>query len=178
LYNIGLQGANDYQQKYAETLQQSQDAITELTQMWMSGEITDRDEFERRKNEITEYYGEKLEQYSKLHSVALSTDTRVVADAWSSDFTDMMATTEGWRSAVDGYFESAADSMNEWADVCAATLETSGLNDLDGALKGIDDKSKALITTLMGEDGKGGVVGAMLEQVAKAELVSQSQLDI
>jgi hypothetical protein len=31
LYNIGLEGANDYQQKYAETLQESQQAITELT---------------------------------------------------------------------------------------------------------------------------------------------------
>ena len=40
LYNIGLEGANDYNQKYAQTLQESQEAITELTQAWMNGEIT------------------------------------------------------------------------------------------------------------------------------------------
>jgi dTDP-4-amino-4,6-dideoxygalactose transaminase len=51
--------------------------------MWMNGEISSEEEFNRRKQEIVEYYGEKLEQYSDLHSIALTTDSRVVKDAWS-----------------------------------------------------------------------------------------------
>ena len=178
LYNIGLEGANDYQQKYAETLQESQEAITELTQMWMNGEITDKEEFERRKQEITEHYGAKLQQYSELHAVALSADSRVVADAWSSHFNSMMATTGEWESAVDGYFQSAAGSMETWAQVCATTLEKSKLNDVDTTLAGINEKSTALITTLVGKDGKGGLVDAMMDQVDAANLISESQITI
>ena len=175
LYNIGLEGANNYQQKYAETLQESQDAITELTQMWMNGEIESEEEFNRRKQEIVEYYGEKLKQYSELHSIALSADSRVVADAWSSDFTDMMATADEWQLAVDDYFKSAASSMETWASVCATALQDSKLNDVDSTLKNIDDKSKTLIITLLGEDGESGLVGAMMDQVDAAGKISESQ---
>ncbi len=178
LYNIGLEGANNYQQKYAETLQESQDAITELTQMWMNGEITSEEEFNRRKQEIVEYYGEKLKQYSELHAIALTTDTNVVSDAWSTEFLNMTASVGDWQTAVDGYFESAAGSMQTWAEVCATTLEDSKLKDVDSALKDIDDKSKALITTLLGEDGESGLVGALLEQVDAASKISESQIVI
>ena len=178
LYNIGLDGANDYQQKYIETLQESQEAITELTQMQMNGEISSEEEFNRRKQEIIEYYNEKLQQYSHLHSVALSADSRVVTDAWSSDFIGMIASTDKWQSAVDGYFTSAAGSMATWAEVCATTLENSKLNDLDKELEGIDIKSKALITTLLGEDGKSGLVGALMDQVEAAGTASESYIPL
>lgn len=178
LYNIGLEGANDYQQKYAETLQESQDAITELTTMWMSGEIASEEEFNRRKQEIVEYYGEKLKQYSYLHSVALSTDSRVVADAWSSDFTDMMVTTEQWKDQVNSYFKSAADSMETWAEVCATTVKESGLDDIEKSLESVSEKSKQWITTLIGEDGKSGIIGALMAQVDVASEVSKSSITI
>jgi hypothetical protein len=57
---------NEYTQKYYETLREGQDAITELTQMWLDGEIASEEEFNRRKLELVEFYGEKLLQYSEL----------------------------------------------------------------------------------------------------------------
>ena len=178
LYNIGLEGANDYQQKYAETLQESQDAITELTQMWMNGEIASEEEFNRRKQEITEYYGEKLKQYSELHTIALSADSRVLTDAWSSDFIERTASVEEWKNSVDGYFEGAAGSMATWAQVTKEVLADSGLNDMDKALGEVDTKSKALLTTLLGEDGESGVVGAMMSEVEAAGKVSEAHITI
>ena len=178
LYNIGLEGANDYQQKYAETLQESQDAITELTQMWINGEISDYDEYERRKLELTEYYGEKLKQYSELHTVALSTDSRVLTDAWSSDFIERTASVEEWKKGVDDYFEGAAGSMATWAEVTKTTLANSGLTDMDKALQEVDTKSNNLRKTLIGEDGKGGVVAAMMSEVETAGKVSDAHITI
>ena len=178
LYNIGLEGANEYQQKYAETLQESQDAITELTQMWMNGEISSEEEFNRRKQEITEYYGEKLQQYSELHTIALSADSRVLTEAWSSDFIERTVSVEMWRDKVDEYFESAADSMQTWAQVCSQTLKNSDLDKWDEAIKKVDDRSKALVKTLIGEDGKSGVVGAMLSEVNTAGQVSAAHITI
>lgn len=178
LYNIGLEGANNYQQKYAETLQESQEAITELTQMWMNGEISSEEEFNRRKQEIVEYYGEKLQQYSDLHSIALTTDSRVVKDAWSSDFTSMTASVDVWKQNVDTYFSQAGESMKDWADICAQTLEDSGLDDMDKTLGDIDQKSKDLKNTLIGEDGKSGVVAAMMAEVDAAGKLSEEYISI
>lgn len=178
LYNIGLEGANNYQQKYAETLQESQEAITELTQMWMNGEISSEEEFNRRKQEIVEYYGEKLQQYSDLHSIALTTDSRVVKDAWSSDFSSMTASVDVWKQNVDTYFSQAGESMKDWADVCGQVLENSGLDDMDKTLGDIDQKSKDLKNTLIGEDGKSGVVAAMLAEVDAAGQLSEEYIAI
>ena len=178
LYNIGLEGANNYQQKYAETLQESQEAITELTQMWMNGEISSEEEFNRRKQEIVEYYGEKLQQYSDLHSIALTTDSRVVKDAWSSDFSSMTASVDVWKQNVDTYFSQAGESMQDWADVCGQVLEDSGLDDMDKTLGDIDQKSKDLKNTLIGEDGKSGVVAAMMAEVDAAGQLSEEYIAI
>ena len=178
LYNLGLEGANDYSQKYAETMQEAQDAITELTEMWMNGEIESEEEFQRRKAEIQDYYYEKLKQYSNLYQVALTTDSNVIKDAWSSDFNDMIYKTEEWKGAVDEYFVGAAESMQTWAEVCATVLSESGLDDISAKVDEIDQRSQALETTLIGEDGESGVVGAMMSEVEAAGKLSEAYIGI
>jgi hypothetical protein len=37
--------------------------------------------------------------------VALTTDSRVVADAWSTDFADMVYSTKDWQMAVNDYVD-------------------------------------------------------------------------
>ena len=178
LYNLGLEGANDYSQKYAETMQEAQDAITELTEMWMNGEIESEEEFQRRKAEIQDYYYEKLKQYSNLYQVALTTDSNVIKDAWSSDFNDMIYKTDEWKGAVDEYFAGAAESMQVWAEVCATVLSESGLDDISTKVGEIDQKSQDLKTTLIGEDGESGVVGAMMSEVEAAGKLSEAYIGI
>jgi hypothetical protein len=74
----------------------------------------------------------------------------------------MMVTTDQWKNSVDSYFKSAADSMETWAEVCATTVKESGLDDIEKSLESVDEKSKQWITTLIGEDGESGVVGALM----------------
>lgn len=178
LYNIGLRGANEYSQKYAETMQEAQDAITELTQMWINNEIETEEEFNRRKAEIQEYYYGKLMQYSELYQIALTTDSNVIKDAWTTDFNDMMYKTEEWQVAVDDYFTQAAESMQTWSDVCATVLEESGLDDLSDKVEEISDKSQSLRDILIGEDGESGVVGAMMSEVEAAAQLSEAYVAI
>jgi hypothetical protein len=103
LYNIGLEGANKYAESYAQTIQEMNDAVTELTEKWQNGEITSKEEYQRQMLELEEYYGEKLMQYSELHSIALQTDSRVAADAWTKDFAHMTTQTQRWMQNVDVY---------------------------------------------------------------------------
>ena len=165
LYNLGLDGANEYNQKYAQTLQESQEAITELTAMWMNGEISSEEEFQRRRDELQRYYTQKLEGYSHQYQVSLTTDSRVIKDAWSSDFSDMMYQTEEWGNAVNSYFGDASGSLAKWTEAQATLLSETGLNNVDSAVAAINEESEKLATTLLGEDGNGGVVGAMKEEV-------------
>ena len=178
LYNIGLRGANEYSQKYAETMQEAQDAITELTQMWINNEIETEEEFNRRKAEIQEYYYGKLMQYSELYQIALTTDSNVIKDAWTTDFNDMMYKTEEWQVAVDDYFTQAAESMQTWSDVCATVLEESGLDNLSDKVEEISNKSQSLRDILIGEDGESGVVGAMMSEVEAAAQLSEAYVAI
>jgi hypothetical protein len=53
--------------------------------------------------EAKAYYYEKLEQYSSLHAIAISTDARVIEDAWSSEFSTMIYETESWKDSVETY---------------------------------------------------------------------------
>lgn len=178
LYNLGLEGANDYSQKYAETMQEAQDAITELTEMWMNGEIESEEEYQRRRAEIQDYYYEKLKQYSSLYQIALTTDSNVIKDAWSTDFSDMIYKTEDWKVATDDYFAGAAESMKIWAEVCGTVLKESGLDDVSKKIGEINTKSENLKKTLIGEDGESGVVGAMMSEVEAAGKLSEAYIGI
>ena len=178
LYNIGLDGANDYAQKYAETLQQSQDAITELTTMWMNGEIATEEEFNRRKTEIVEYYGEKLRQYSSLQTTALSVDSRIAEEAWSSEFMNIATSVEGWQSSVTSYFVNAKTQMVAWDNACKTVADQSGLANLGSTLEEVDNKSASLFEILMGKDGEPGVTDAMWEYVSAAKAQMDENIEL
>jgi hypothetical protein len=50
-----------------------------------------------------EYYYQKLQDYSSLYQIAVTTDSRIVKEAWSSDFGEMTYNTEQWKSDVSNY---------------------------------------------------------------------------
>jgi hypothetical protein len=47
LYNIALEGANNYTEKYAETLQEMYDTLTSIQEAWLNGEIATQEEYDR-----------------------------------------------------------------------------------------------------------------------------------
>ena len=153
LYNIGLEGANDYNQKYAETMQQMYDELTELQTQYLEGAFDSEEEYQTAVENTKQYFYEKLKQYSSLYQVALTTDSRVVADAWSSDFNDMIYKTKEWKTAVNTYSKEASESLREWGDVVSQVLNESGLNTLDQTIGNITEQSEILRDTLVGEDG-------------------------
>jgi methylphosphotriester-DNA--protein-cysteine methyltransferase len=46
LYNIGLEGANSYTEKYNQTMQEMYDTLTSITQAYYNGEIASHEEYE------------------------------------------------------------------------------------------------------------------------------------
>ena len=164
LYNIGLEGANRYTESYIQTMQEMNDKVTELTTMFQNGEIKSKEEFDARMLELQEYYGEKLAQYSNLQQIALTTDSRIIDDAWSKDFFHMTTQTEQWMSHVKTYVEGAGkafdlyqkgiDEIETYISEDLGTIEdnTSKITEANEALeKSITDPNNGLIKALGSE---------------------------
>jgi len=175
LYNIGLEGANDYTEKYAATIQEMNDEITALTQAWQEGEIASEKEYQDQMAALKKYYYEKLEGYSELYGIAITTDGQVVQDAWSTQFAGMTANTEEWMNCVDEYVTGVRTAFSDWAtemdEVTAYTIGEN-LTDLAGKTQEIKNKSDELVTTITNPTN--GVVKALEDELDAVDEVSQA----
>lgn len=147
LYNIGLEGANDYAQKYQETMQEMYDTITEIEQNHRDNAYESELEYQQALEEAKEYYYQKLTQYSNLYQVALTTDTRVAADAWTTEFASMTERTGDWMTAVDSYVDEVAKAFGEWKSGMDL-IHTDTLANIDQDLSNIESDSEELATTV------------------------------
>lgn len=165
LYNIGLEGANEYSEKYQQTMSEMYDTFTELQEQYLSGEFETEAEYQDAMLKAKEYYYEKLKNYSSLHQVALTTDARVVADAWSSEYSDMIFNTEDWMRHVTDYVHNVNDAFTEWNNnVDMITNETLGpdLDSLESNVKDITNANDELTKSITGD---GGVIDAIEEEL-------------
>ena len=171
LYNIGLEGANSYTEKYNQTMQEMYDTLTSITQAYYDGEIASQEEYEAQMLAAQEYYYEQLENFQDLYGVALQADTRVVQDAWSTGMGTMKIETRTWKDAVQKYSGEATATLGAWYNEVDKIAKKTGLDDIATKVKTVTDESDALKKAVIGEDGKSGVVGAL-----KSELDAVSNL--
>lgn len=175
LYNIGLEGANDYNQKYTETMSELYNDLAELQQQYLEGQFATEDEYQAAVEASKKYHYDKLKQYSSLYQVALTTDSRVVADAWSTDFNDMIYKTEEWTSAINDYTDKAASELAVWAETVNTVISGSGLDNIDSELEKMAEESEKLKNVLVGDDG---LIEAIKEQVKEVGKLSQKYLKV
>ena len=151
LYNIGLEGANNYTQRYIETMSEMYDTLTEIQQR---DDLTE-EERKQARLEATNYYYQKLKDYSYLHQVALTTDSRVAADAWSKDFAWMTESTETWMTNVNTYTTEVDKAITLYlGKINAENGVAKSLESLAENTDTITKKSKEL-KDMIGDDTKG-----------------------
>ena len=170
LYNIGLEGANEYSEKYQQTMSEMYDTFTELQEQYLSGELETEAEYQEAMLKAKEYYYEKLKNYSSLHQVALTTDSRVIADAWSSDYSEMIFNTEDWMRAVTEYVGNVNLAFDEWEEnVETITNQTLGpnLDALEDNVKDITDANDALTDSIIKDGGVIDAIESELDQVSE-----------
>ena len=73
LYNIGLDGAQDYQSKKAEILQEAIDTFASIEEQYQTGQIKTEEEFNQKMQEAKTYYYDMLKGYDELYYLALGT---------------------------------------------------------------------------------------------------------
>ena len=127
LYNIGLEGANDYGQKYQQTMNEMYDSLTELQNQYLFGAFESESAYNLAVEEAKRYYYAKLEQYSSLYATATTTDSRVVAEAWFNDFSEMMTTSETWKLAVEKHVANVSSAFGEWQTQVETIASDAGI---------------------------------------------------
>ena len=153
LYNLSLEGQQEYTEKYLQAQQDMYNELTELQQAWINGEIASEEEYQRRKDEILNHYlgeGGVLQTYSNLYRIACSADADAVADNWQKDYGAMTQDTEAWKAAVDKYLEDIKVQTDAWKDVSTqANEDVSGaLDDSETATKELKEESNRLAEAL------------------------------
>ena len=167
LYNIGLEGANKYAEQYAQTIQEMNDEIRDLTEQWQNGEIASKEEYQAKMLDLEAYYGEKLMQFSDLHSKAIMTDSRVANEAWTKDFATMTAKTQLWMQQVDVYVQGVEASFSRYQQGIDEVEKYAGM-DLDSLaqkteeIKNDNDALRDSIT-----DPDNGLIKAMEDEINK-----------
>lgn len=165
LYNIGLEGANSYTEKYNQTMQEMYDTLTSITQAYYNGEIASHEEYEEQMLAAQEYYYEQLENFQDLYGVALQTDTRVIADAWSTGMGVMKIETRTWKDAVTTYTGEATATLVNWYNTVDSIAQKTGLDNIASKVKAVTDESKALKEAILGNGEDKGVIGALTEEL-------------
>ena len=165
LYNIGLEGAGNYTEKYTQTMQEMYDTLTSITEAYYNGEITSQEDYEAQMLAAQEYYYQQLENYQDLYGIALQTDTRVIQDSWTSSFRTMINNTENWKIKVNDYSIAAGQSLYDWYSKVEEISQKTGLDNIANNVKKVTDESKALRDIVLGTDGEPGVINALQQEL-------------
>ena len=170
LYNKGLEGANDYSQKYQTTMQEMYDTFSEIQKQYMEGSYGSEAEYNTAMEEAKSYYYAKLAEYSSHYTTALSVDSAIASEAWGASFDDMMNSTSSWQSSVDTYITNAKTAFADWNTTIATVAAESGLNakDMVANIGAVSQASESLLDSLIGDDGKGGLIAKLTAGFAEA----------
>lgn len=178
LYNISLQGQQDYTAKYLESLQMMYDEIQELDTRHLEAGTQNTEQYYREREAIEDHYFNPeygvLAQYSNLYNVAVQTDARATEDYWGKSYGNMTARTEEWKTAVNNYVAEVQSAFGLWT-----SAQTELNNNLNGTLednakftKDVKDKSEDLADTITTT-----VIPAVEEEIESVKALTQEWIN-
>jgi hypothetical protein len=132
-----------------------QDSLMQIQSDYLAGSFASEEEYQNAVAESKAYYFEKLQGYADLYNTALSADSSIAAEAWSTNFSTMFQSTQELEGAITSYMTGAEAAFEKWSGVIATVEETTGadLTSLANKVKSVTDQSDALMTSLTGDDG-------------------------
>lgn len=157
LYNLGLENANSYTEKYYQTLQEGFEAVTQLELDYLNGEFETWEEYEKERDSLVAFYTEQLENYAYLQGQAIATHSDVAKDAWSTAFVtgeySIVNTTKTWKKTTNKYIEESKKKLQEWDSLTEEISKKQNLDKLSKKVKAITTESKTLVDELTKKDG-------------------------
>ena len=163
LYNKGLEGANNYAQKYQQTMAEMTSTLQEIQSNYLAGSYADEAEYQTAMEEARSYYTEQLTSYSDLYGFATESNTNIINDAWTSSCDIMSTSVNDVNTAIDSFMAGASSAFEDWAEVVSTVKQTTGsdLTSITSNVEGVTNASDALVKSLLGENGNGGIISEL-----------------
>ena len=124
LYNLRLDAANDYAEKRLKLDQQLVDDLDELNKLYHVEQVITEEEYNARKDALVNTYYKQVANYSNLYQLATKEDSRVVDEAWSTTYKDIITNTEDCKNEVSNYLDEIESAWNDYQE------EVTYLNEL------------------------------------------------
>ena len=171
LYNIGLEGANEYGQKLLELQQQLADQLIALEEARAAGQFATDAEYYAARDRLIAEYTDLFTAYSNQYTTALGVDAAIQEEAWVNAYDEMIKKTGDWQSKVTSYTEQCENSYEQWRDTVESESEVidSVLNDLESEVKDVTDESTALKDEVVNK-----VIPAMKNQLVSVRDVTSA----
>lgn len=146
LYNIGLEGANEYGQKLLELQQQLADQLVALEEARAAGQFATEAEYYAARDQLIAEYTDLFTAYSEQYTTALGVDTAIQEEAWVNAYDNMINKSLDWKDKTTEYTEKCEDAYESWRDVVESESEIidSVLNDLESEVEDVTDESTNL----------------------------------
>ncbi len=181
LYQLGLEGFENYKRRAIELPQEMKEAFDELAELYASGEI-EAEEFSKRFDEISNTYIQKIKDNEDLKNKALLSDERIIADSWAAGLETFDFNLEETLSSIatykDGVLEagqSAKDSLDEIGGLVFGEPDENGEYPYGQIADEILSSSNELSNTLNND-----LIPAIIEEITTVNELTQSwvnQLD-
>ena len=155
LYNIALEGAENYTNKQIEAMAQYQAESQALQEAYLNGEITSQEEYQKKMQDLQNHYYEVLKNSSYLYQVATSADARVIQDSWSTSFQGMIVSADEWQQKTNDYIDKCNAAFGRFKNALDPILNEDGtLKGLETRLGEVKDETQLLSDTI-GDKDKG-----------------------
>lgn len=138
LYNIGLQGAEDYQTKYAEAMQEAVEKFQEINANYQAGMYASEEEYNKAMLEAQQYYYDLLKTYQEQYQLASELIAHDSSEAYVEALDMNIDSLEDFKNATDDYLSNCNDAFNQWKDNTSEVSDIIG-EDLDETINKIDD---------------------------------------
>lgn len=116
LYNVGLQGAQDYEAKYAQTMQEAIETFNYINEQYRTGQIASEEEYNQKMAEAKEYYYNLLSEYSDLYYEAHDTLVENSFEQEADYLLQGIGNLEDFATHTDIYLSDASDYFTEYGE--------------------------------------------------------------
>lgn len=146
LYNIGLEGAQNYQDKYAQILEEAFNAFKDLSEQYKNGEITSEEEFNQKRLDLQNYYYNRLKDIQDLYYIA---HDLLVNESYTNEADYLFAgigNLEDFKDATDQYLQDCNNAFDKWQENTDVATDSvgNGLGDLQDHIQDVTDTSSDL----------------------------------
>lgn len=146
LYNIGLEGAQNYQDKYAQILEEAFNAFKDLSEQYKNGEITSEEEFNQKRLELQNYYYNRLKDIQDLYYIA---HDLLVNESYTNEADYLFAgigNLEDFKDATDQYLQDCNNAFDQWQENTEVATDSvgNGMGDLQDHIQDVTDTSSDL----------------------------------